>query len=208
MASSPPPTPSASPLPGSPATSAAGVVFAAVALLVSLLAAPSAQAQERVLGEEIIEPGIQLTFEAAPQDDVTPYDQNLSEEATDVHLEVLVGWSEDESVDVPEGVTRGGFVGYLQFFATVTNEETGRQTKVDLIPHVTLGDAMHYARNISLPGDPDDPYTVTFDVRPPAKTELAFHESWREAHGRPLFEAQTFTYEGLDLAEVAAATRP
>jgi len=203
------PMPSASLLLGSPATSVASVVFAAVALLAgSLLAAPSAAAQERVLGEEIIAPGIQLTFEAAPQDDVTPYDQNLSEKATDVHLEVLVGWSEDESVDVPEGVTRGGFVGYLQFFATVTNEETGMQTKVDLIPHVTLGDAMHYARNMSLPGDPDDSYTVTMDVRPPAETEVAFHESWRDAHGTPLFEAQTFTYEGLDLAEVAAATRP
>ncbi len=167
----------------------------------------SALAQERVLGEEVIEPGIQLTFEAAPQDDVTPYDQNLSEEATDVHLEVLVGWAEDPDVNVPEGVVRGGFVGYLQFFATITNEATGQQKKVDFIPHVTLGDAMHYARNISLPGAPDDPYTVTMNVRPPAETEVAFHESWREAHGTPLFEAQTFTYENLDLAEVAAATR-
>ena len=168
----------------------------------------SALAQERVLGEEVLEPGIQLTFEAAPQDDVTPYDQNLSEEATDVHLEVLVGWAEDADVEVPEGVTRGGFVGYLQFFATITNEATGQEKKVDFIPHLTLGDAMHYARNISLPGAPDDPYTVTVDVRPPRETEVAFHESWREAHGTPLFEAQTFTYEGLDLAEVAAATRP
>jgi uncharacterized protein involved in high-affinity Fe2+ transport len=121
---------------------------------------------------------------------------------------VLVGWSEDERVDVPEGVTRGGFVGYLQFFATVTNEKTGQKKKVDLIPHVTLGDAMHYARNISLPGAPDDPYTVTVDVRPPAETEVAFHESWREAHGQPFFEAREFTYEGLNLAEVAAARRP
>jgi len=66
---------------------------------------------------------------------------------------------------------------------------------------------MHYARNVSLPGDPGDSYTVRVDVRPPAETEVAFHESWREAHGTPLFEARTFTYEGLDLAEVAAATR-
>jgi uncharacterized protein involved in high-affinity Fe2+ transport len=182
-------------------------LVAAAVLAVGLFAPQPAEAQERVLGEEIIEPGIQLTFEAAPQDDVTPYDQNLSEEATDVHLEVLVSWAEDASVDVPEGVTRGGFVGYLQFFATITNEATGQEKKVDFIPHLTLGDAMHYARNISLPGAPDDPYTVTVDVRPPAETEVAFHESWRDAHGTPLFEAQTFTYEGLDLAEVAAATR-
>jgi uncharacterized protein involved in high-affinity Fe2+ transport len=190
-------------LPAALAALAATAFFAG-----SLLAPQSAEAQERVLGEEIIEPGIQLTFEAAPQDDVTPYDQNLSEEATDVHLEVLVGWAEESSVDVPEGVTRGGFVGYLQFFATITNEDTGQETKVDFIPHLTLGDAMHYARNISLPGAPDDPYTVTVDVRPPAETEVAFHESWRDAHGTPFFEPQTFRYEGLDLAAVAAATRP
>ncbi|WP_103028563.1 iron transporter [Salinibacter altiplanensis] len=179
----------------------------ALLLIAAGLGPAPALAQERVLGEEVIEPGIQLTFEAAPQDDVTPYDQNLSEEATDVHLEVLVGWSEDPDVDVPEGAARGGFVGYLQFFATLTNEATGQEKKVDFIPHLTLGDAMHYARNISLPGGPGDSYTVTMDVRPPSETEMAFHESWREAHGTPLFEARTFTYESLDLAEVAAATR-
>ncbi len=181
------------------------LLLGAVLLLMAL--APVAQAQERVLGKEMLPPGIQLVFEAAPADDVTPYDQNLSEEATDVHLEVLVGWSEDPGVDVPEGVTRGGFVGYLHFVATITNEETGQKKKVDFIPHVTLGDAMHYARNISLPGAPDDPYTVTFDVRPPSETEVAFHKSWRDAYGTPLFEAQTFTYEGLNVAEVVAATR-
>ena len=63
---------------------------------------------------------------------------------------------------------------------------------------------MHYVRNISLPGDP---YTVTMGVRLPAETEVAFHESWREAHGTPLFEAKTLTCEHLDLAAVAAATR-
>lgn len=192
-------------IPHSPCFSFAAL-FIGVALLMTALA-PVANAQERVLGEELLPPGIHLVFEAAPADDVTPYDQNLSEEATDVHLEVLVGWSEDPSVDVPEGVTRGGFIGYLHFFATITNEDTGQEKKVDFIPHVTLGDAMHYARNISLPGSPEDTYTVTVDVRPPRETEVAFHKSWRAAHGTPLFEAQTFTYEGLQLADVVAATR-
>lgn len=39
------------------------------------------------------------------------------------------------------------------------------------------------------------------------ETEVALHESWCEAYGTLLFEAQTFTYERLDLAEVAAATQ-
>lgn len=168
----------------------------------------SVQAQELTLGEETIEPGIHLVFEAAPKDDVTPYEQHLGESKTDVHLEVLTTWSEDPSVEVPEGVQRGGFVGFLHFFATITNENTGAAETIELTPHVTLGDAMHYARNVSLPGSPEDSYTVTFAVQPPGEREVAFHESWREAHGRPLFETTEFTYEGLDLAEVAAATRP
>lgn len=175
--------------------------------LVALLFALPAQAQEMIIGEEIVDPGIQLVFEGAPKDDVTPYAQNLSEDKTDVHLEVLATWAEDASVDVPEGATRGGFVGYLHFFATITNERTGQAETVTLVPHVTLGDAMHYARNVSLPGETTDPYTVTFDVRPPEETELAFHKSWRDAHGSPLFEAQSFTFEGLDFETMAAATR-
>ncbi|NBB86725.1 MAG: hypothetical protein GVY12_10995, partial [Bacteroidetes bacterium] len=66
---------------------------------------------------------------------------------------------------------------------------------------------MHYARNVSLPGSPDATYSVTVDVQPPSENELAFHKSWRDAHGQPLFEATTFTYRGLNLSEVAAATR-
>lgn len=181
-----------------------GSTLLAVALL--LLTAP-AHGQEMILGQETVGPGIQLVFEAAPKDDVTPYDQNLAEDKTDVHIEVLTSWSEDPDVAVPEGVVRGGFVGYLHFFATITNASTGATEKVELIPHVTLGDAMHYARNVSLPGAPTDPYTVTFDVQPPAEHELAFHKSWRDAHGTPLFEATTFTYENLDFEAMAAATR-
>ncbi len=181
-------------------------ITSTVLLLLMVLCVP-AHAQEMIIGEAAIEPGIQLVFEGAPKDDVTPHDQNLAENKTDVHLEVLTTWTTDESVEVPEGVKRGGFVAYLHFFATITNEETGATETVTLIPHVTLGDAMHYARNVSLPGSPTDAYTVTFDVRPPEETELAFHKSWRDAHGTPLFEAQSFTYEGLDFEEMAAATR-
>jgi len=188
-------------------------VFPALIVAVALFAgglftAAPAQAQERTLGEETIGPGIHLVFEAAPKDDVTPYEKHLAEDKTDVHIEVLTTWSEDPDVEVPEGVQRGGFVGFLHFFATITNENTGAAETIDFTPHVTLGDAMHYARNVSLPGSPDDPYSVTFTVQPPGERELAFHESWRDAHGSPLFETTTFTYEGLDLVDVAAATRP
>ncbi|NBB99574.1 MAG: hypothetical protein GVY15_01760 [Bacteroidetes bacterium] len=195
---------------GSPGNCPSGAFKVLAALLSAfslVLAGAPAQAQEMVIGEDVIAPGIHLVFEAAPKDDVTPYDQNLAEEKTDIHLEVLATWAEAPSVAVPEGVVRGGFVGYLHFFATVTNEATGAAQTLALIPHITLGDAMHYARNVSLPGETTDSYTVTFDVRPPDETELAFHKSWRDAHGAPLVEAQSFTFEGLDFEKMAAATR-
>lgn len=169
--------------------------------------ASEAQAQEMIIGEETIAPGIQLVFEGAPKDDVTPYEQNLAEDKTDIHLEVLSTWSTDPDVEVPEGVQPGGFVAYLHFFATITNESTGQSKKVELIPHVTLGDAMHYARNVSLPGATTDSYAVTFEVLPPEPTELAFHKSWRDAHGSPLFQPAEFTFESLDFEQMAAATR-
>lgn len=183
------------------------VLSGALACALLLFLVPRADAQEMILGTETIGPGISLTFEAAPKDDVTPYDQNLAEDKTDVHLEVLTTWSDDPDVTIPEGAVRGGFVAYLHFFATVTNQESGEATTVALIPHVTLGDAMHYARNISLPGERSDSYSVTFDVRPPGETELAFHKSWRDAHGTPLFTKQSFTFENLDFEAMAARTR-
>ncbi len=176
-------------------------------LLLLLPFASDAQAQEMIIGEETIAPGIQLVFEGAPKDDVTPYEQNLAEDKTDIHLEVLSTWSTDSDVAVPEGAQRGGFVAYLHFFATIANESTGKSKKVELIPHVTLGDAMHYARNVSLPGATTDSYTVTFEVLPPEPTELAFHKSWRDAHGSPLFQPTEFTFESLDFEQIAAATR-
>jgi hypothetical protein len=48
---------------------------------------------------------------------------------------------------------------------------------------------------------------VTFSVHPPQALELATHRDWREKYGDTLFEPTTVTYEGLQLAEVARATR-
>ncbi|NBB73446.1 MAG: hypothetical protein GVY35_07180 [Bacteroidetes bacterium] len=184
------------------------IVTLSVASLLLIAFQPSAaQVPEMVLGEEVVGPGIAITFEGAIKDDVTPREQNLPEADTDVHLEALVHWAEDESIAVPEGATRGGFVGYLHLYAEVTNERTGEMTSVSFTPHITLGDNMHYARNMALPGARTDPYTVTFFVEPPQNLELSFHKSWRDQYGDQLFEAASFTYEGLDFEAIATATR-
>jgi hypothetical protein len=185
-------------------------LFLALFLLLgaSALAGPhSATAQEKVMGTEIIEPGIQVDVIAAPKDAVTPKEQHLSESETDVHFEVLARWSPDEDVAVPAGAERGGFVGFLNMFAKITNEETGRTIETTLVPHINLSDNMHYARNVSLPGAADDRYTVDLFVEPPQKLDMSFHRDWREEYGNQLFEAQSFTYTGVQMADIVAATR-
>jgi len=166
-----------------------------------------AQAQELIIGEELIEPGIRVIFEGAVKDDVTPRPQNLEESRTDVHIEARVNWASNTSIEAPEGTPRGGFVAYMNLSAEVINERTGESLQVDLIPHINLVDNLHYARNIPLPGEIDDPFTVVFHVLPPEPLDLALHKDWRDTYGNQLFEKQTFRYTGVDFEEIALATR-
>ena len=50
-------------------------------------------AQELIIGEETVHPGIVFIFEAAVRDDVSPQAQHLSEGATDIHIEARVNWA-------------------------------------------------------------------------------------------------------------------
>lgn len=167
--------------------------------------ASPAQPQEKVFGEEVLGPGVKITFLVAPSGDVDPTAQNLSEARSDLHLEVLAGWTEAASENV--GAPAGGFVPYLHLFATVQNEETGQVKTATLVPHINQSDNVHYARNIALPGGPNDPYTVVFEVHPPEQFELATHKDWRTAYGPRLFPPATVTYKNLQLGEIVRATR-
>lgn len=170
-----------------------------------LTQSPAAQAQEKIFGKEVLGSGVKITFLVAPSGDVEPKAQNLSEARSDLHLEVLAGWTEEASDEV--GAPAGSFVPYLHLFATVENEETGQVKKGTLVPHVNQSDNFHYARNIALPGAPDDPYTVVFEVHPPEKFELATHSDWRTAYGNRLFPPATVTYKNLQLGEIVRAAR-
>lgn len=170
-----------------------------------LVQSQAARAQEKVFGEEVFGPGAKLTFLVAPSGDVEPRAQNLSEARSDLHLEVLAGWTEEASDEV--GAPAGSFVPYLHLFATVENEETGQVKKVTLVPHINQSDNFHYARNVALPGAPDDPYTVVFKVHPPDKFELATHKDWRTAYGNRLFPPATVTYKNLQLGGIVRSTR-
>lgn len=166
---------------------------------------PAAHAQEQVFGEEVVGPGVKLSFLAAPRDDVRPAAQHLAEGQTDIHLEVLAGWTKEASEMV--GAPAGGFVPYLHLFARIQNERTGQAQKVSLVPHINRSDNVHYARNVALPGAPDDPYTIVFSVHPPGSFELAIHRDWRKTYGERLFPPATVTYKHVQLEEVATATR-
>ena len=133
---------------------------------------------------------------------------HLAESKTDVHLEARVNWASDESIAVPKGTPRGGFVAYLKITAEVINERTGETLKnIQIVPHINLIDNFHYARNIKLPGKRDDLYTVKFFVNPPPGSDLALHKDWRDKHSNQLFGKTVFEYKNVDFEEIANASR-
>ena len=183
-----------------------GKFYRGIVLCFAVLFATQSYALEMVIGEETIEPGIQFIFEGAVKDTITPADYHLEESKTHVHIEARVNWAEDEDT-IPEGTPAGGFVAYLIVTAQVINPKTGAMANVDLVPHINLIDNLHYARNISLPGEIGDDYNVIFNVVPPPEYTLSFHKDWAMQYGEKLFEKKTFMYEGVNFEEIARASR-
>ena len=68
-----------------------------------------AESEEMIFGKEVLENGIVVIFEAAPKDKIYPENFFLEEDETDIHIEMLMNWT-DES---PEGSPVGGFIPYL-----------------------------------------------------------------------------------------------
>jgi uncharacterized protein involved in high-affinity Fe2+ transport len=159
---------------------------------------------ELIIGQERVEPGIVFIFEGAIKDHVTPTSLHLPENETHVHIEARVNW---DTTDIPNGTPAGGFVPYLHLTATVTNQTTGLSSFIDLLPHINLIDNFHYARNMSLPGNIDDLYTVVFSVTKPASNELALHRDWLDNYGEELMENQIFIYKDVDFEAIAKASR-
>lgn len=161
-------------------------------------------AQELIIGQQRVEPGIKFIFEGAIKDVVSPLSRNLSEDLTNIHIEARVNWDEK---NIPNGAISGGFIPYLKINSLITNQSTGLRTFIDLIPHINLIDNFHYARNISLPGKIDDIYTVEFTINPPTKYDLSFHKDWIEKYGEKFFSTQKFIYRNIDFREIAEASR-
>ena len=175
-----------------------------IGLSIYLLMTINSFSQELIIGEERIDPGIILIFEGAIKDMVMPESNNLSMEQTNVHIEARVNWDIN---NIPDGTPAGGFVPFLKISSIVYNQKTGLKTFIDLTPHINLIDNFHYARNISLPGEIDDLYTVEFKINPPHVYDLAFHKDWAEKFGKDLFKGKSYTYEDVEFEEIAKANR-
>ena len=160
--------------------------------------------QELIIGSEYIEPGIEIIFEGVIQDVIIPVNTNLNQDQTNVHIEARVNWGEK---DIPKGAPKGGFIPYLRINSIITNQSNGLKTFIDLIPHLNLIDNFHYARNISLPGEIDDLYTVEFMVNGPSKYDLAYHKDWVEINENKFIEDIKFEYRDIDFKLIAKSSR-
>ena len=161
----------------------------------------SINAEEMVFGEEIISTGLKIIFEAAPKDTIFPSDHYLAESETDIHIEMLINWS-DES---PYGSPVGGFIPYLDVTAKIVGQN-GNLEITKLTPHLNIIDNFHYAQNIKLPGAIDEIYKVTIIINPPSDGELGIHYDWKEKYGS-LLDQKVFTYTDLSFKEIALKSR-
>lgn len=180
------------------------IITMLVGLLYSAVPVYAADAPELIIGEERMEPGIMAIFEGAVKDHIMPEMMHLGEKETHVHLEARVNWDEQ---NIPKGTPAGGFIPYLAITGKVTNEKTGQSIFIDLVPHINLVDNFHYARNMRLPGDIADPYTVTFTVVPPTLRDVALHKDWVDTYGKSIADEKQFTYTGISFEAIAKASR-
>ena len=171
-------------------------------IILLLLLSTQLLAEEMIIGKESVYPGIELIFEGAPKDTVFPKEQHLAESRTDIHIEMLANWSEENKFGAPSG----GFVGYLEVSAQVTNQKTQETLTTKLTPHINLTDNFHYAKNIKLPGKSDDLYRVVFTIQPPKSDALGIHYDWHHKVGK-VIESSTFTYKNLSFDKISKELR-
>ena len=160
-------------------------------------------AEEMIIGEEKIDPGIALIFEGAIKDDISPKEFYLSEQKSDIHIEALATWTNN----APAGSVEGGFVPYLEIEVKIINQKTQNSVLYDLVPHINLTDNFHYANNIKLPGKKDDLYEVIFYLKPPSIGSLGYHYDWRENVNKNLISKKTFVYTDQNFSKWVSLTR-
>ncbi|MAD91780.1 MAG: hypothetical protein CMQ54_03495 [Gammaproteobacteria bacterium] len=171
------------------------------ALILTISLPSSIHAAEMIFGEEQLDNGIKVIFEAAPRDKIFPQNKFLEENKTDIHIEMLINWSKDS----PKGSPDGGFIPYLDVIATIKNLN-GNLLKVKLTPHLNITDNFHYAQNIKLPGKTDDLYDVIIEIKPPSGRDLGIHLDWKKKFNF-LIKERKFSYEKLSFKAISLESR-
>ena len=172
-------------------------------LIFSSLTLFSREPLELIIGQETINPGIDLTFEAAIKDTVFPSYKYGEVSESDVHLEVISIWS----VNSPKGAKEGGFVPYLNIYAEIVNQRDNHSKTIKLLPHINLTDNFHYALNTKLPGNINDLFTIIFLIESPTEGDLGIHLDWAESVGKSLTENHIFKYKNLSFERIALSSR-
>ena len=163
-----------------------------------------ALADEMIIGDESIS-NIDFVFEAAPKDTIYSDSSinHLKEKDTDIHIEALITWSKDSNIP---GQIPGSHLPYLDVEAMLKNERTGEELMIKLLPHINLSDGYHYARNLRLPGNVDDIYSIRFLIESNNKA-LSYHYDWKERYAMPIIGKTEFMYKNLDFLEVSRKSR-
>ncbi len=165
---------------------------------------PYVYSEEQIISEENLSDTITITFEAAPKDSLFNTSvKQLDEKDTDIHIEALVNWNENISI---EGQMAHGFIPYVTITSEIINEKSNNSKTIKLTPHINLTDGFHYAKNIKLPGLRTDTYKIIFTITPDNKS-LTYHMDWKEKYPYPIFEKKVFEYTNLDFQAMSEATR-
>lgn len=174
-------------------------------LAILFIASPVFAVEKVTIGKGKIDPGIHVEFIAETRDSIVPENSNLAKQDTDIHLEALVNWAE---MFPPKHELRGDFVPYLTITATITDEQSGKSENIELLPHLSAGDGLHYARNVKLPGMDTDQYALTFTIEPPKEGMVNFHSDWAKKFGSNYFsQPASFAYKNQSFAKVIHSDR-
>lgn len=175
-------------------------------ITILILIQSKAHAIELIIGEEKEKPGIVYIFEGAVKDTVHGKNiNNLKENQTNIHIEARINWDNNKH-KIPKGATPNGFIPYINVAAKITNQKTKISSFIDLLPHLNLIDNYHYARNITLPGDIKDKYTVEFYIKP-SNEKIIFHNDWYKKYNSTLTKQQYYKYKNIDFEQISRASR-
>jgi uncharacterized protein involved in high-affinity Fe2+ transport len=110
---------------------------------------PPAFEEVLLLEQELSGGAIRVILEVAQPDQITASPPSIPPEDAHIHLEAQIRYIQD----VFGGRVADEFVPYLDVQAIIVNDLTNETLQIRLRPHIGVEEGLHYAANITLPGD-------------------------------------------------------